>query len=230
MPGLPRRGGEARLDAYPPHGYWTRGVASPKMAAVSEQTVAGVAYVYGNRESDSRLDGYEPTRPSRLHGVAEGTPPPPPLPPLAVDDTEGFGTADEDGLRMLATLETLTSLEPDYSDDPIAEASVTIIEAAGYDVVVEALARNPADGRSLRALLQGRDEPPRLLLNGYETFGGSGEEATVEIVHVVHDFEAPETTARKPAANPTSLAERIAAATGRDQAGGRFFKALSGGE
>jgi hypothetical protein len=197
------------------------------MAAASEQTVAGVAYVYGNRESDSRLAGYEPTRPARLRGATEE---PPPLPPIAVDDVEGFGSADEDGLRMLAALETLTSLEPDYSDDPIAEASVTIIEAAGYDVVAEALARDPADGRSLRALLQGRDEPPRLLLNGYETFGGSGEEATVEIVHVVHDFEAPEATARKPTANPTSLAERIAAATGRGAAGGRFFKALSGNE
>jgi hypothetical protein len=206
---------------------WTRGVASPKMAAASEQTVAGVGYEYGNRESDSRLAGYEPTRPSRLRGDTEEPPPLPP--PLPVDDAEGFGTADEDGLRMLAALETLTSLEPDYSDDPIAEASVTIIEAAGYDVVAEALARDPADGRSLRALLQGRDEPPRLLLNGYETFGGSGEEATVEIVHVGHDFEAPETMARKPTANPTSLAERIAAATGRG-AGGRFFKALSCGE
>ena len=33
------------------------------------------------------------------------------------DDPNGFGAADEDGLRMLAALETLTSLEPDYSDD-----------------------------------------------------------------------------------------------------------------
>jgi hypothetical protein len=206
---------------------WTRGVASPKMAATSEQAVAGVGYEHGNRESEARLAGYEPTRPSRLRGATEE---PPPLPPLPDDDAEGFGNAGEDGLRMLAALETLTSLEPDYSDDLTAEASVTIIETAGYDVVAEALARDPADGRSLRALLQGRDEPPRLLLNGYETFGGTGEEATVEIVEVVHDFEAPETTARKPTANPTSLAERIAAATGRGAAGGRFFKALSGGE
>jgi hypothetical protein len=173
------------------------------------------------------LAGYEPTRPSRLRGATEE---PPPLPPLPIDDVEGFGAADEDGLRMLAALEALTSLEPDYSDDPIAEASVTIIEAAGYDVVAEALARDPADGRSLRALLQGRDEPPRLLLNGYETFSGSGEEATVEIVHVGHDFEAPETTTRKPTANPASLAERIAAATARGGTGHRFFKALSGDE
>jgi hypothetical protein len=197
------------------------------MAAASKQAVAGVGYEYGNRESDSRLAGYEPTRPSRLRGATEE---PPPLPPLPIDDAEGFGAADEDGLRMLAALEALTSLEPDYSDDPIAEASVTIIEAAGYDVVAEALARDPADGRSLRALLQGRDEPPRLLLNGYETFGGSGEEATVEIVHVGHDFEAPETTTRKPTANPASLAERIAAATARGGTGHRFFKALSGDE
>ena len=44
---------------------------------------------------------------------------------------------------MLAALETLTSLEPDYSDDLTAEASVTIIESAGYDVVAEALAAMP---------------------------------------------------------------------------------------
>ncbi len=122
-----------------------------------------------NREHGYPLAGYEPTRPARLRGATDE---PPPLPP-PVDDADGFGSADEDGLRMLAALETLTSLEPDYSDDLTAEASVTIIEAAGYDVVAEALARDPADGRSLRALLQGRDEPPRLLLNGYETFGGA---------------------------------------------------------
>jgi hypothetical protein len=189
--------------------------------------VTSVGHEHGNREHGYPLAGYEPTRPARLRGATDE---PPPLPPLPVDDADGFGSADEDGLRMLAALETLTSLEPDYSDDLNAEASVTIIEAAGYDVVAEALARDPADGRSLRALLQGRDEPPRLLLNGYDTFGGPGEEATVEIVHVVHDFEAPETTIRKPAANPASLAERIAAVTGRGAAGGRFFKALSGGD
>ncbi len=58
----------------------------------------------------------------------------------------GFGAADEDGLRMLAALETLTSLEPDYSDDITSEASVTIIESAGFDAVADALAGEAAAG------------------------------------------------------------------------------------
>ena len=69
-----------------------------------------------------------------------------------------------------------------------------------------------------------------MLLNGYETFSGSGDEATVEIVDGRHAFDAPEPTGRNNRANLASLAERIAAATGRSAAGGRFFKALSGGE
>ena len=79
---------------------------------------------------------------------------------------------------MLAALETLTSLEPDFTDDLTAEASVTIIESAGYDVVAEALARDADEGRSLRSLLQSRDEAPRLLLNGYEIVqrGGRGSD------------------------------------------------------
>ena len=108
----------------------------------------------GNEREDRRrqdpFGGYEPTRPSRLRGAGDE---PPPLPPPAADGGDGFGLADEDGLRMLAALETLTSLEPDYSDDLTAEASVTIIESVGYDIVAEALADAAADGRSLRALL-----------------------------------------------------------------------------
>ncbi|MFA5898873.1 MAG: hypothetical protein WC829_07135, partial [Hyphomicrobium sp.] len=137
-------------------------------------------------------------------------------------DPYGFGGADEDGLRMLAALETLTSLEPDYYDDLAAEASVTIIEAAGADVVAGAFSPDEPDDRPLRSLLRA-DPEPALLLNGYETFLAPGEEATVEIVQVDPLFDDRRPCTR--AAQPASLSERIAAATGR---GGRFFRALSG--
>ncbi len=183
--------------------------------------MAGVADEVDRRRREAAF-GYEPTRPARLREE------PPPLPVPTTDDGEGFGNADEDGLRMLAALETLTSLEPDFTDDLNAEASVTIIELAGYDVVAEALARDADEGRSLRSLLQSRDEAPRLLLNGYELFNGAGEEATVEIVEASHAFDAPEEPGKVHRANPASLAERIAVATGRGAVGSRFFKALSG--
>lgn len=182
----------------------------------------------GKYEDDfDALTGYEPTRPARLRAPdAE----PPPLPPPASIDPEGFGRAHEDGLRMLAALETLTSLEPDFSDDlMVEEASVTIIESAGEDVIAGAFAAEPFDARPLRRLLHDDDAPapaPALLLNGYETFLAPGEEAMVEIVEVTHGFDNPQPMTDRPIANPTSLAERISAATGRN---GRFFKALSGG-
>jgi hypothetical protein len=203
-----RRGRERR-----PYLEWQR---------IRETEVAGVADEVERRRREAVSGGYEPTRPARLRED------PPPLPPHRADDGEGFGNADEDGLRMLAALETLTSLEPDYTDDLNAEASVTIIESAGYDVVAEALARDADEGRSLRSLLQSRDEAPRLLLNGYESFNGAGEEATVEIVEAPHAFDAPEVPGKLHRLNPTSLAERIAVATGRGAVGSRFFKALSG--
>lgn len=175
-----------------------------------------------DRAPDGRFAGYEPTRPSKLRQVGE----PPPLPPPAERHVDGFGTADEDGLRMLAALETLTSLEPDYSDDLTAEASVTIIESFGDDAVAEALTADP--NRPLRALLE-EDRGPELLLNGYETFVGTGDEATVEIVEIGEPFAEDESATEGPATQPASLAERIAALAGRNAPGGRFFKALSGG-
>jgi hypothetical protein len=175
-----------------------------------------------DRARDGRYGGYEPTRPSKLRRDE-----PPPVPPPAERHTDGFGTADEDGLRMLAALETLTSLEPDYSDDLAAEASVTIIESFGDDAVAEALTADMPN-RPLRALLQ-EDRGPELLLNGYETFVGTGDEATVEIVEIGEPFAGDDDTTERPASQPVSLAERIAAVAGRGASGGRFFKALSGG-
>jgi hypothetical protein len=166
---------------------------------------ADVATRSDDRASESRVAGYEPTE----------------------RHSDAFGTADEDGLRMLAALETLSSLEPDYSDDLTAEASVTIIESFGDDVVAEALTADMPN-RPLRALLH-EDKGPELLLNGYETFLGAGDEATVEIVEVGAAFAEDTAGTEQPATQPTSLAERIAAVAGRGAAGSRFFKALSGG-
>jgi hypothetical protein len=180
-----------------------------------------VATGSNDRASDGRFAGYEPTRPSKLRRDE-----PPPLPPPAERHADSFGTADEDGLRMLAALETLTSLEPDYSDDLASEASVTIIESFGDDAVAEALTADMPN-RPLRALLE--DRGPELLLNGYETFVGTGDEATVEIVEIGEPFAEDDSTTERPATQPVSLAERIAAVAGRGASGGRFFKALSGG-
>jgi hypothetical protein len=177
-------------------------------------------------ESYAASAGYEPTRASKFR-VADQ---PPPLPAPAYGN-DGFGIGDEAGLRMLAALETLTSLEPDYSDDLAAEASVTIIESAGYHAVAEALAGDAYDGRPLQALLRNEANRPDLLLNGYETFLGDGEEATVEIVEVGHAFDAPEPPRAARPTHTASLAERLAAANGRDANApqSRFFKALSDG-
>lgn len=147
-------------------------------------------------------------------------------PPLPVRSTlgEGFGTADEDGLRMLAALGTLTSLEPDYSDDFAAEeASVTIIDAADGEAVAAAF--SAVDTRPLRSLIEPAAEPS-LLLNGYETFLGPGDEAMIEILEVTTPAEEPEPEPpSKTYVGPASLTERLAAATGP---GARFLKALSG--
>ncbi len=114
--------------------------------------------------------GYAPTRPSRLRNPGE----PPPLPQPGADDPYGFGAADEDGLRMLAALETLTSLEPDYSDDLTSEASVTIIETAGFDAVADALAAESPAGRSLRSLLRERDESAEAAVERLRNLRGRG--------------------------------------------------------
>src|SRR5262245_48996900 len=87
-------------------------------------------------EANALLAAYEPTRAAKLRTSAQ----PPPLPTAADEASGGFGAADEDGLRMLAALETLTSLEPDYAVDlAVEEASVTIIESFDHDAVAHVL-------------------------------------------------------------------------------------------
>jgi hypothetical protein len=166
------------------------------------------------------LAGYAPTHPARLvHAAAE----PPPLP----SGDRIFGGQDEDGLNMLAALETLSSLEPDYADDIIAEASVTIVECADEDLV-QALAQ---ERRGAPSPLRPPPAPAshQLLLNGYENFLSPGDEAEIEIVEIAHTFEPTEHTVAERTA-PASLAERLAAAAARQRPTSRFLKALSGDE
>jgi hypothetical protein len=93
--------------------------------------------------------------------------------PEGGNDLAGFGAAPEDGLRMLAALETMPSLEPDFAFElaPEEEASVTIIERA------------PAS-RDLTSL-QTRLEEISAALDAEGEEGepatGAAEEATVEI-------------------------------------------------
>ncbi len=177
----------------------------------------------GNRNSIGSDAGYEPTRTAKLR-ARDTDPPPIPSPTAAADR---FGSEDEDGLRMLAALETLTSLEPDYFDDLASEASVTIIDAAGHELVADAFdaGSGARPVRSLRETANLREEPG-LLLNGYETFLGPGDEAIVEIVQIepATDFEE-EAPSQSFADQPASLTQRLAAAVGPS---GRFLKALSG--
>lgn len=164
--------------------------------------------------------GYEPARAAKLRGRAAQPPPIPQTRPEAV-----FGASQEDGLRMLAALQTLTSLEPDYSDDLAAEASVTIIETAGSFASGDPVAGKATGPRPLRRQIDENGEP-QLLLNGYETFLGPGDEAIVEIVEISRPQEEPQTVSEQPCPTQSaSLVERLSNATGR---GSRFFKALSG--
>jgi hypothetical protein len=134
-----------------------------------------------------RRDGYRSPRKPKLRAAAEPRPPrlPKPGEDLLLDE---FGSAAEDGLRMLAALETLSSLEPDFGDDLDAEAAVTIVEQTG------AGARGASDsdvasaqkvrGRSLRARLGDMASPFDPGADYNAALLGPIEEATVEIVEV----------------------------------------------
>lgn len=166
---------------------------------------------------------------------------PPPVPSPVEFDPDGFGSDDEDGLRMLAALGAMTSLEPDYSsesaDDFSGEASVTIIEAT----VMPAPARPFGAAQRERqpsASLSVRDGYPPMVVEPAEpdavadsdeigVLSALREEAEVEIIYP--DQAVPELLGATPtrAEKPASLSERIAAVAGRS-AGSRFIKALSG--
>jgi hypothetical protein len=134
-----------------------------------------------------RRDGYRSPRKPKLRGAVEPRPPRLPKPGEEYLYDE-FGSAAEDGLRMLAALETMPSLEPDFGDDPSAEAAVTIVEQTGAgsggtsdkDV---ASAQNVRD-RSLRARLDEMASPFDADADYDPALLGPIEEATVEIVEV----------------------------------------------
>lgn len=145
---------------------------------------------HGKREARSgRAAGYKSPRKPTLRAPAEAAPPP--LPALARQNrAEGFGQADEDGLRMLAALETLGSLEPDFGEDLTAEAAVTIIEGTAPD---RGSAEDDGDAPSgsLRARLDDTT-PLDIDADDYAAYAGPIEEATVEIVEIVQAGAAPE--------------------------------------
>jgi hypothetical protein len=167
--------------------------------------------------------GYEPTRRPRLHLVDLL---PPPVPVRGLDDGDGFGNAAEDGLRMLAALETLTSLEPDFCDDiATEEASVTIIECASYqddddhshspgaEVVSLHTRRHDAEGYA------GDSDLDDVLHHAL------ADEAIVEIVEIVDVAAITDAGAHgqtPDAAGPTK------STADRPRATSRFFNALDG--
>jgi hypothetical protein len=157
--------------------------------------------------------GYKSARKPKLRAAAEH-PEPPPLPALARADG---GLEAEDGLRMLAALETIESLEPDFGDDLAAEASVTIIERA-----VVAAPEEPhspaveAPQGSLRARLDEVTDPLDIDADEYAAYVGPVEEAVVEIVEPGY----------APASDPETRAPRRRSLP----VGHRFLKALTGGD
>jgi hypothetical protein len=96
-------------------------------------------------------------------------------------DDAHTGAAVDDGLRILAALEEMESLEPDFSDDPANEASVTIIERAStfetYREGDEAGSGSVGSGTARET--PGKDIHTRII------YQGPIEEAEVEI------FEGP---------------------------------------
>ena len=122
---------------------------------------------------------YQSARRPKLVGAARSEPPPVPLP------LDGFGNAAEDGLRMLAALETLPSLEPDFGDDLADEATVTIIDRRSDPVADPAPARAArAPARSLRSRLEDVGGAPAVGADETAGFPVTAEEAAVEIVDV----------------------------------------------
>lgn len=171
---------------------------------------------------------------------------PPPVPSPVEIDPDGFGSNDEDGLRMLAALEAMTSLEPDYTpkseEEFFGEASVTIIEASSPAMLTKPFGvARPAAATNTGALppdapaplndpyntaphnFQGLDADG----NGEGAFALLREEADVEIIYPDQSVAPARDAARAQVAKPASLAERFAAMAG-SSGGSRFTKALSG--
>jgi hypothetical protein len=162
----------------------------------------------------SRAAGYKSARKPKLRGITliEPRPLPSAAPPKDLDSR--FGEAAEDGLRILAALETMQSLEPDFGDDLAAEASVTIIErAVASDVAADQEQDEAPPVGSLRARLGNAGVAPDIIADEYAAYQGPVEEAVVEIVEV-----------------PGPAAEHSGRRRRKDRpATHRFFKTLTGG-
>jgi hypothetical protein len=135
--------------------------------------------------------------------------------PTGLDDPAHLGEGVDDGLRILAALGAMESLEPDFSDDPEGEASVTIIEGMSlFDAHAEDADAAPADARA--ALRGATRRVPDTDAPRHVAYHGPIEEAVVEI------FDSP--VAAPAAAGPSRKKKKARPVTQR------FFKALTGDE
>ncbi len=174
----------------------------------------------GRRRTPRRnAAGYQPVRRPKLRAPVVTQPPP--LPELPEAPHFAFGNAEEDGLRILAALETMESLEPDFCGDLVTEASVTIIERAEMTAEPEQEAEPPPPG-SLRARLGDVRDVSDIDPEEHAAYLGDVEEASVEIVEVV-SVRSVVTATVEPSA-PLPLRPKKA------HHAHRFFKALIGGE
>ncbi len=173
----------------------------------------------GSRKGRKRRgDAYEPVRSARLKGAAAAPPPevpPPPAPAPTPADDPHLGEGVDEGLRILAALEAMESLEPDFCDDPGGEASVTIIECAEPLAPFALFDEHVEDVRPPPRPID-RDAPREVPPTGvarYAASYGPTEEAEVEI------FEGPAFPPALPSSGPVRKARRVTR---------RFFKALTG--
>jgi hypothetical protein len=176
----------------------------------------------GRRTLSRSAAGYQPVRKPKLRAHVVTQPPPLPAPPTPEPPDLIFGAAAEDGLRMLAALETMDSLEPDFCGDEATEASVTIIERADMAPEPEEDAELLPAG-SLRARLGGMGEVCDIDPDEHAAYLAEVEEATVEIVEVVVPVRSLVAATVEPSA-PLPLRPRKA------HHAHRFFKALIGGD
>jgi hypothetical protein len=139
----------------------------------------------------SQAAGYQSARRPKLRGITLIEPRP--LPMAADDLDRRFGAAAEDGLRILAALETMQSLEPDFGEDLAAEASVAIIERTVASDTAADQEQEAAPAGSLRARLGNAVAAPDIIADEYAAYRGPVEEAMVEIVEV----PAPDLSGRR---------------------------------
>jgi hypothetical protein len=162
--------------------------------------------------------GYEPARKPKLRAPVVTVPPPVPAPSAAPSRGFTFGDAEEDALRMLAALETMDSLEPDFCGDDVTEASVTIIERANVEAQPAEEAVEPPAG-SLRARLDDLGDAPDINPDEYAAYLADVEEAIVEIVEVAPLPQPVASSGMGPSELPA-----------RPKRAHRYLKALTGGD